>query len=145
MKKTISLILALCMVLAMLPGINAFAAEGDLPTSLYIEPSAENSLPTRILAAKPGSGGSGWGGGIWGGGGGWGGGGWGGWTPGGGSSTSSNAYNLCLPGNVDPEACFLSWNDGLEASDGETTYKSGSACQRIRQNIQTSDHRRLLQ
>ena len=42
-------------------------------------------------------------------------------------SGTSYVYQLYLPGNVDPDKCFLSWDGDLEATYGGRTYTSGHA------------------
>ena len=111
-RRIYAFLTAFCLLLALFPPAPAAAAaEGDLPSTLYIEPSAENGIPSRIALVKTASSSGGWGGWPWG---------------GSGGSSSSNDYQLYLPGSADPEACFFSWDDGLTASDSEDTYASGA-------------------
>ena len=37
----------------------------------------------------------------------------------------STNYDLYIPGNLDPAACFFSWEGGLNANDGTGLYASG--------------------
>ena len=106
-KRILSWLLVLCMVVSVLPTI-AFAAEGDLPTTMYIAPTEAGKIPAKIEIFKASSGG---------------GGGWGG--PGGGGS-SSTTYDLYLPGDAVVAQCFLSWEDGLQATVDGRTYASGA-------------------
>ena len=105
-KRLLSMLLVLCMVFSLVPAVSltASAAQGDLPTTMYVEPSETNGIPARIDLWKTGSSG----GGQWGGGGG------------------STTYELYLPGTVDPTNVFLSWADGLQASVDGKTYASGA-------------------
>ena len=84
------------MLISLIPAIPVFAAEGDLPSVLYLAPSESSNLPSRIdLFPDPSA------------------------------SSSSNLYHLYLPGNVSVADCFLSWDDGLSASYNGKTYASG--------------------
>ena len=110
-KRIISMLIAVCMLVPILATLNlpALAAEGDLPATMWVEPTEGSGIPVRIeLNRSSGSGGGGCGG-----------------FPGGGGTTSSG-YQLYLPGNADPAECFFSWADGLEASDGTNSYASGA-------------------
>ena len=110
-KRVISLLLVMCLLISLLPvvALAAWAAEGDLPTTLKLEPSATNNIPAAIeVFARTSS--SGGGGGWWGGGGG----------------ASATTYELYLPGNVDPAKCFFSWADGLKATLDGKQYDSGA-------------------
>ena len=110
-KRIISMLIAVCMLVPILATFNlpALAAEGDLPTTLWVDPAEGNGIPVRIeLNRSSGSSGGGCGG-----------------FPGGGGTTTSG-YQLYLPGNADPAACFFSWDDGLMASDGANSYASGA-------------------
>ena len=112
-KRIISMLIVVCMLVPILATYNlpALAAEGDLPTTLWVDPANGNGIPARIVlnSASSSSGG---------------GGGCGGYPGGGGSS--SGGYQLYLPGNADPAECYFSWDDGLMASDGTSTYASGA-------------------
>ena len=114
-RRTISMLLVACMTISMLAAIAApaLAASGDLPSTMWVSPSDTNGIPVRIELNPDVSSSGGYPGGC---------------NPGGGggAGTSSTAYNLFLPGDAVPSECFFSWDDGLEASDGESTYESGS-------------------
>jgi len=47
-KRVLSILLALCMLIGLLPMLPALAAEGDLPEKLYIAPTAEGNIPSQI-------------------------------------------------------------------------------------------------
>ncbi len=123
-RNLLSIFLVFCLLISLFSGLTlaASAAEEALPETLWIAPSASNNIPAKILLCTPFVASGGGGGGIWGG--------WGGWGGGGGAVTPTpteepSGYQLYLPGNVAPGACFLSWEGGLSASDGEHTYLSG--------------------
>ena len=106
-KRLLSMLLVLCMVCSLLPAmaLTANAAQGDLPTTMYVAPSDTNGISAQINLWRTGSSG----GGQWGGG-------------GGGSTT----YELYLPGTVDTSKVFFSWADGLQATVDGRTYASGA-------------------
>ena len=95
-KRLLSMLLCLCMLISLVPAVPVLAAQGDLPSILYLAPSESSNLPSRIdLFPDPSA------------------------------SSSSNLYHLYLPGNVSVPDCFLSWEDGLSASYNGKTYASG--------------------
>ena len=113
-KRIISMLIVVCMLVPILATFNlpALAAEGDLPSTLWIDPAGDNGIPVRIVlnSASGSSGGCGGGG----------------WPGGGGGGTTSSGYQLYLPGNAIAGACRFSWDNGLQASDGTRTYESGA-------------------
>ena len=127
-RRIISIILVLCMAASLFSGLtlSVGAADEALPEAMWIAPSASNGIPSKISLCKPyakkSGGGGGWPGG---------GGGWPGWNPGGGGGQTTpteeegSSYQLYLPGNAAVENCYLTWDGGLTASDGEKTYASG--------------------
>ncbi len=56
-KRLLSWLLVVCMVFTLLPvgSLTAFAAEGDLPTIMTVEPSETNNLPAGIDLYRPSS------------------------------------------------------------------------------------------
>ena len=47
-KRVLSILLALCMLIGLLPVLPAFAADGDIPEKLYIAETTAANIPTRI-------------------------------------------------------------------------------------------------
>ena len=125
-RNFLSICLVICLLASLFSGLTlgVGAAEGALPEIMWIAPSAANNVPSKINLCTPFVASTSGGGGIWGGG--WGG--WGGWggghtpTP---AEEDPSGYQLYLPGNANSDACFLSWEGGLRASDGEHTFESG--------------------
>ena len=60
-KRLLSMLLVLCMVFSLVPAVSltANAAQGDLPTTMYVDPSETNGIPARIDLWRTGSS-SGW-------------------------------------------------------------------------------------
>ena len=47
-KRVLSMLLALCMLIGLLPVLPVFAADGDIPEKLYIASTTEGNIPTQI-------------------------------------------------------------------------------------------------
>ena len=97
-KKIVSILLAVSMVFALLPGyaLAAAAGEGTLPSVLSVEPSEQNKLPAAIdLVLRD-------------------------------KDNDNGDYCLYLPGNTDASACFFSWEGSLNGTEGPRSYESGA-------------------
>ena len=108
-KRLLSLLMIMSILFSLVPAVTVTAqgadqpdemtlmeAEGDLPSVLFLAPSALSNLPSRIdLFPDPSA------------------------------SSGSNLYHLYLPGNASAANCFLSWEGGLSASYAGKTYASG--------------------
>ena len=96
-KRIFCMLLAICMVISLLPTINlsVFAAEGDIPSTMTVEPNGDNCIYAAIKLYK---------------------------TSGSGSNLN---FDLYLPGDADVSKCFFSWANGLQATYNGKTYASG--------------------
>ena len=61
-KRIISMLIAVCMLVPILATLNlpALAAEGDLPATMWVEPTEGSGIPVRIAlnrSSGPGGGG----------------------------------------------------------------------------------------
>ena len=121
-NRVISLVLTLAMLFSILPAfsLQTDAAQGDLPTAMWIEATGTNGIPTRIDAFRVSDRtetrteeGSGSGGGC----------------GGGGNSTkytvNIRSFELYLPGNTDLSQCYLSWSGNMALVADDHSYSSG--------------------
>ena len=103
-KRLISLALMLAMLVVLLPAVTLTVGAATAPTGMWVASSETNGIPVQIdvFVSK---------------------------------TTTSGTYNnktttytcmLCLPGNVDPATCFLSWDGDMNATVNTTSYASGA-------------------
>lgn len=99
MKRTITaFILVITMIIGLVPEMAPAAAAGTT-NQIRVTPSDENGIPAQIDLFQVQTGDS---------------------------SEGACTYQLYLPGNADPEKCFLSWDNGMSATVDGTAYESGA-------------------
>ena len=76
------------------------ASAASMPTTLSVEPSETNGIPSQINLFRARTGGT--------------------------SMNPTYTYQLYLPGNAVSEECFLSWDGEATATVGNVTYESGA-------------------
>ncbi len=99
-KRLISFVLMLAMIISMLPAVALTAQASTAPTALWVEPSEENGIPLQIDVFKA--------------------------TTGGTTQEPTYTYQIYLPGNADPDACYLSWDGDMQATVDNESYSSGA-------------------
>ena len=98
-KKQKLLLAAVLLIAGILTGYLIVVNSASAPAEMWIEPSETNGIPSRIDAFKVKTEAA--------------------------DDGSSYIYQVYLPGNADPEACFLSWDGGARAVVDGKAYRSG--------------------
>ena len=99
-NRLVSLTITMMMLFIMIPAATLVVHAAAEPTKMWIEPSAENGIPSEITVFKVKTGGNSW--------------------------NPEYTYRIFLPGNANVGECFLSWDNSATVTVNGASQINGS-------------------